>query len=359
LRKERFISRDALNEWAARLAGDGARVVAPSATSDGAVEYRSADAGRPLHLDLDAVLARRSLKEFFLPPTETLFSWVRRKDGVGLEPAPTSFPRTVIIGAAPCDAAALPIVDKVMDWDYHDELWFGRRDAATIVTLACPGCDASGFCTAVGLGPDSAAGADVLLTPAGAGFVAAPVTPKGEALLAAHTQAFAPAPGEAVDEARCFQSAARERASRNLQFDAGAARGWLDAHFEHDVWRGMALRCHGCGACAALCPTCHCFDIVDEPEGLNSGARRRNWDTCQSGKFTMHASGHNPRAEQNSRFRQRVLHKFAIYPARFGAVLCTGCGRCARACPAGMDLPEILGRIARLAAGGGAERDRT
>jgi len=44
------------------------------------------------------------------------------------------------------------------------------------------------------------------------------------------------------------------------------------------------------------------------------------------------------------------MHKFSIYPRRFDAWLCTGCGRCARACPAGMDLPEILGTLVRLSA---------
>ncbi|MBK9968973.1 MAG: hypothetical protein IPP07_30750 [Holophagales bacterium] len=30
-------------------------------------------------------------------------------------------------------------LDKVMGWDYRDELWFGRREATTIVIgIACP-----------------------------------------------------------------------------------------------------------------------------------------------------------------------------------------------------------------------------
>ena len=124
---------------------------------------------------------------------------------------------------------------------------------------------------------------------------------------------------------------------------------WLARNFDHELWKTLALRCHGCGACTAVCSTCHCFDIVDEHDSYGAGARRRNWDFCQSAKFTAHASGHNPRKSQTERVRQRVMHKFSIYPRRFDAILCTGCGRCARACGAGMNLPEILGRLVQLA----------
>jgi ferredoxin len=48
-----------------------------------------------------------------------------------------------------------------------------------------------------------------------------------------------------------------------------------------------------------------------------------------------------------------VNHKFAIYPARFNDILCTGCGRCARTCPAGQDVTEILTRIVAMATGQG------
>ena len=70
-----------------------------------------------------------------------------------------------------------------------------------------------------------------------------------------------------------------------------------------------------CGACAYTCPTCHCFDIADEgnPRGW---ARVKNWESCQFSLFTAHASGHNPRESQPQ--RQRIFHKFRIYPEKFG-----------------------------------------
>ena len=101
-----------------------------------------------------------------------------------------------------------------------------------------------------------------------------------------------------------------------------------------------------------MCPTCHCFDIVDEPEGTSHGTRRRNWDSCQNALFTVHASGHNPRTDQTARLRQRMMHKLAIYPRRFSEILCTGCGRCSRACPAGINLEEILRLFASRASPG-------
>jgi len=236
-----------------------------------------------------------------------------------------------VIGARPCDAAALPILDHVFNWDFPDPHYNLRRQATTVVTLACQASDAHCFCSSVGLGPDHPQGSDVLLYDLGDGtYEVRPQTEKGEALFAGLTDVSqrvgaACAPPPAVDLTH--------------------VQAFLEGAFERPEWALWAARCLGCGACACTCPTCHCFDIVDEGTA-STGARVRNWDACQHGLFTLHASGHNPRGNQAQRQRQRIYHKFRVYPEKFGPTLCTGCGNCTRNCPVGLGVRSVLDEIA-------------
>jgi ferredoxin len=346
----RFLSHADLAALIAELVAANTRVIAPVRAKDDPEQLDYL----PIHSFEEATfgvrLTRRSLKEFFLPPSEVLLRYRQTKDGVEIQEVATEMPPQVILTATPCDAAGLEIVDKVMNWDYRDESWFGRRKATTIVSFLCTTMDATCFCSSVGLGPDTSRGSDLLLVLVEGGYLAQVITPKGEALLQGHGEAEIPASAQAGAEAA--QSEARKKVELNLSAIPASFSTWLAKNFDHPAWKTLALRCHGCGACASVCPTCHCFDIVDEHDSCSEGVRRRNWDSCQTTKFTVHASGHNPRASQSERFRQRIEHKFSIYPTRFGEILCTGCGRCSRICPGGMDLPKLVGELIALAQAG-------
>lgn len=316
------------------LVQEGKRVVGPKRAGTMTL-YEPLGSGADLTL---GELPRRSAKEAFFPLSETILTFEKDKNGVRVADVdPALFPETVLVGALPCDAAAPQIMDAVFSWDYDDEFFLARRKKTTIIGVACTSADDACFCTMVGLSPTDTKGSDLFLTPlAGGGYACQGVTDKGEALLGRFPQLF----GEEHDI-----KAAAAATPAGEPVDLQKVKAWLTEHFEDGIWDDVATRCAGCGACAFLCPACHCFDIVDEG-GESRGSRRKFWDACAFGKFTHHASGHNPRDLQPKRYRNRFMHKFKYYDDKFGKTLCTGCGRCIRACPVGIDIKAILEEIA-------------
>ncbi len=351
MKTRRFLCKADLDPFVLDLLNSGIRVIAPVRIKEEGREFLSY---RRVHnsdeIILEGLIPAQSLKEAIFPPTEALFGWKISKSLVSIQERPEFFEETVVIGASPCDAASLEIVDHVMGWGCRDELWFGRRAATTILAVACTQCDDACFCAAMGLSPESTRGADWFLTPTSGGFNIEVLTTKGIQLLQRQESRLTePMADSESNSDRC------SKVQENLTIELEKIQHWLERSFKDSIWKEMALRCHGCGTCTYVCPTCHCFDIADEPEGTDQGSRRRNWDTCQTGRFTLQASGHNPRRDQTARFRQRITHKFSTYPLRFGEVLCTGCGRCIRSCAAGVDLISILRDIdGRAGKSGGA-----
>ena len=315
------------------LIKEGTRVVAPKQAGTMTL-FEPLTAGGELAL---GTLPRRSAKEAFFPLCEDIFTYAKDKDGVRVNDVdPATFPETVLLGARPCDAAAPSILDAVFSWDYKDAFFLERRQKTTIIGLACVSADDACFCTAVGLSPGDSKGSDLFLTPLkGGGYAAEAVTEKGAGFVARYASLF-------TEAAETEPLPLAEPAGAPL--DLERIRTWLDNNFENPLWNRIADACAGCGACAFLCPACHCFDINDEGTEAK-GARRKSWDACGFGKFTNHASGHNPRDLQNKRYRNRIMHKFKYYGDKFGQTLCTGCGRCIRACPVGIDISAVLEEI--------------
>ena len=212
--------------------------------------------------------------------------------GKQVELVDTAVPQVeqLAIAARPCDAAGLPILDHVFNWDFQTRLQPPPRvDHHRHPGL--PGTRRHCFCTSVGSAPDDPRGSDAMLYDLGDGiFEVRSLTKKAGPCL----------PGKRKRRRRSARSIPAAERFRSPA-GAGPRRGGRvpGRRLRRPAVAGLSARCLGCGACAFTCPTCHCFDMVDEGNAAG-GAKVRNWDACQFAMFTMHASGHNPRAVQRS-----------------------------------------------------------
>lgn len=327
------ISREDLLRLVDQWLGDGKRVLGPVKAGEGVVQYAPLSGSGELMLE-GFIHPANSIKEAVFPRSEVIYTYTFNGQDIELNDVEPDATECVVIGARPCDAASLPILDHVFNWDYKDKFYNARRAATTVVSLACTETDDECFCTSVGLGPAAEQGSDaMLLKGEGGDFEVRALTDKGKALFSGKT-------AEKTVSVPIGDGPAKK-------FDTVDIETFLKENYESEAWRDITMRCLGCGACAYNCPTCHCFDIVDEGDATG-GRRVKNWDACQFGQFTVHASGHNPRAVQAQRQRQRIQHKFRIYPEKFGAILCTGCGTCTRNCPVGLGVLNVLEAISAM-----------
>ncbi|MDR1479748.1 MAG: 4Fe-4S dicluster domain-containing protein [Planctomycetaceae bacterium] len=316
---------DKLKEIISTLISNGKRVIAPVEAA-GKYFYREISEADKVGFDSE-IKPTNSIKEFFFPQHEKICGYCYKGKELEVSDADSFIGEQVIFGSRPCEAAALPILDKVFGWDFQDNFFQQRRKQTTVITLTCVP-DEFCFCSSVGLSPAVDFGADAMLVLSGGEFGVRIFTDKGKAIFG----------NENLPEQ---DNNDKTTESPKIKFDAGNVQNYLSEHFVDDVFDRLTVRCLGCGACTYVCPTCHCFDIVDEG-GAFRGERVKNWDSCQFPFFTLHASGHNPRPNQSARQRNRIQHKFRIYPDKFGSILCTGCGNCARECSVNLGvLPYI------------------
>ncbi len=335
---EMVLLKDRLKTFLNRYAQQDA-LVAP-VDEDGAVAYRRVKSAEQVAVDFD--LATVPPKTHFFPQTEELYRYSSEEGGMELK-TPPQVSETLLFGARPCDIRGITTLDPVFEGRFGDVYWSDKREKTTIVGLSCrrvlPGC----FCRTYGYGPTSGEGADLMLTDLGDRYLVESLTTKGEKVLNVHRELFSPAGAADLKEKEIRAAELVQQFHR--QVDLNGVREKMDGLFGSSYWEKLARRCIGCGVCTYLCPTCHCFDIVDEPAGPGRGRRLRCWDSCMFADFTLHTSGHNPRPGKKERVRNRFMHKLKYHHDRYGIDGCVGCGRCIAMCPANVDITRVIADV--------------
>lgn len=340
--KIRFVPSDGLPGFLAAISSDGSRIFVPvekKSSHKPSVVFEKWEKGQEFTL----AKANVSAKMAVLPESEVLLDFRMRKgdasDNRWEIGEPDKIVSTVVFGCRPCDARGFDCLDKpYLHGLYPDQYYLTRREHLTVISFTCnTGCETC-FCHWVGIGPTSPSGSDILATSVDGGYVLQAITEQGERLL---ERSGAAEGADRFPEAEAVRKSAW--ASLKKAPDISAAAQSLEALFDNtDFWKRMTSICLSCGACTYFCPTCYCFNITDEGHPVTGGKRLRSWDNCMSSLYTREASGHNPRPEKFQRMRNRVSHKFWTFPANWGQLLCSGCGRCITHCPVHLDIRKIV-----------------
>lgn len=286
-------------------------------------------------------------KEVFFPQTETMFTYKNRTKDVELVEVPAVKEKMVLLGVRPCDARSFVLLDKFLSSEESEDLYYlEKRKNTIIVGLACNSPRSTCFCTSLGGSPFGKDGMDLLIQDVNDKYLIETVTEKGKELV------------KKLPWLKDAEDADIEKAKKLLEeaenavkpkFSVKDVSKKLDEMFNDPLWDQIYKKCLGCGVCTFLCPTCCCFDILDEE--AKERKRVRIWDSCQFPCFTLQGSGHNPRPSGKERMRQRIMHKFNYFVKNYGESFCVGCGRCVQECPVNLDIREIIRVISARQAG--------
>ena len=302
----------------------------------------------PENIVLDFLNSKVPPKEVLFPNKEVLFEYEYEGKDVIIKERDDLDEKYVLFGVRPCDAYSFKLFANFFSFhgDCEDEIYIKKKENTVVIGIGCNSPRQTCFCTSVGGNPFKKEDSDIFLVDLGEKYLVEAVTDQGKELVQKMSWL---ADATDADRQNAKELAKKAEDIITFQLDTDKINQILDENFEHPIWAEIAESCISCGTCAFLCPTCTCFDVIEEHDHYkNKGQRIRIWDTCQSCLYTMETSGHNPRDSKIQRCRNRIMHKFSYYPKNYDLLGCVGCGRCVMLCPANNDLRSILKKIEKI-----------
>lgn len=289
---------------------------------------------------LDYTRTTLPLKKYFLPPRETLF---RYRDGSGYVPCSERLGRRIVLfGVHACDIYALNILDQLFAGRYADPYYQARRKHVAVIGIDCTP-DEHCFCRSM-RADFVDHGFDLFLYDIGSHYLAMVGSAQGDDMVLATGALFEPVTEDDVAEYK--RRSAAKRSAFRLDVEIRDLPEIFELEYRSEIWDELGERCLACGACSMVCPTCYCYDVADHAElGSRANTRVRTWDSCLFPSHALVAGGENFRRSRASRIKFRFYHKQRGFVAEYGRPSCVGCGRCIVACPAGIDIVEVLKRL--------------
>ncbi len=331
---ERYIGESDLKELLANLAGEK-DVFVPVQSGN---SYRLVRMQEGVEFSYNPYRTVESIKFLLCPPRERVAESEGKAPEVGEQ---------VAVGVKRCDVTSLEFLDHVfLKGPFVDPRYKARRERTLVISSDCREATFC-FCEPFGCKGYPENGFDLNLSEVKGGCVVEVGSDKGQALVDSHKDLFREAAESQLSERdenrkkELENIAARTREAGLGGTDEKRLREAFLKGYDSDIWEKYADKCVECGACNFVCPTCHCFVLLDVEE--QGGFKRfRNWDSCLYPRFARVAGEANPRKRRAERLRNRIEKKFDFFVQELNRVACTGCGRCTEACAGGIRIQDIL-----------------
>jgi ferredoxin len=302
----------------------------------------------PNDILLDFFNSKVPPKEILFPKMELLFEYQINGKEIEIKDRQDLDEKNIILGIRPCDAHALTLMANFFTFhgNCEDEIFIKKRENTILIGIGCNIPKSTCFCTSVGGHPFQKEDLDILLIDLGDKYLVEMISDKGKYFVQKLAW-LSKAKKDDVQKAKMLSKIAEDSFVEKL--DITDIDKTLNPNFNNPIWAEISDVCMGCGTCSFFCPTCTCFDVIDEKDNYNSRGRRiRIWDTCQFCLYTLHTSGHNPRNSCIERCRNRIMHKFSYYPQNYNLLGCVGCGRCIQLCPVNNDIRVIINKLKQI-----------
>ena len=306
-------------------------------TEQDAGRFRLVYAGHDRYFDV--IPGQQSWKQFLFSSRLELFS-MRKTGQSWIVKAPEPDKRSyAFVGVRGCELAAIQIQDKAfIRPDFHDPVYRARRERVFILAVDCVHPAGTCFCVSMATGPRAKDGFDLRLTELDDVFLISIGSELGRTIMS----------GVPREAASAFVMSGAERGVEQASQSMGCSLDTSDLpdlilnNLDDPEWDDVAKRCLSCGNCTQACPTCFCWDAVDQLDLTGTQtSRTRVWDSCYNPDYSYQTGG-NTRPNIRSRYRQWLSHKMASWVQQYGTFGCVGCGRCITWCPAGIDLTKEI-----------------
>lgn len=247
--------------------------------------------------------------------------------------------KKILFGIHPCDINGLLILDKLYSQDYPDPYYLQSRQNTIIIGLSCwpdEYCFARSTNTHI-----IREGFDLFFSDLEHSYLVWVGSSKGDDLIKIKPDFFGSKPTEKDIQDFTYLQIERDT-SYKTKVNFVAMPDLMELKYYESFWEKMGRACLGCSSCSMVCPTCNCYNVIDEEVvGEDVTSRVRYWDSCMLVEYSMVAGGENFRKSRADRLRLWYTHKMQAFISKYGKPACVGCGRCLVTCPVDINILTV------------------